>query len=207
MDLIIVDYGMGNLGSISNMLKKIGHQCVITSSKELIKSASKLILPGVGSFDRAMDNLDKLDLINVLTNKVQVEKTPVLGICLGMQLLGLRSEEGLNPGLGWIDGEVIKFVFNKEWNQQLKIPHMGWNEVITMKENALLMNLVSPARFYFVHSYYFVCHRDEDVLLNANYGHNFVAGLAAENIMGVQFHPEKSHRFGMQLLKNFVEKF
>jgi glutamine amidotransferase len=197
---------MGNLGSIANMLKKIGVQSVITNDLGKIESAEKIILPGVGHFDKAMNNLHELNLVETLNKKVLIEKIPVLGICLGMQLLAEKSEEGILPGLSWIKGEVKKFSFGGN-PENLKIPHMGWNLVKQRKECALTKNLTNEPRFYFVHSYYFNCVNTDDILYTSEYGYQFVSAVSHQNIMGVQFHPEKSHKFGMQLLKNYVENY
>lgn len=199
--ITIIDYGMGNLGSIKNMLKKIGVNSLITNNKNEINSAEKLILPGVGAFDKAVSNLEKLDLLGLLNKKVLEEKVPILGICLGMQLLGNSSEEGSKKGLGWIDGDVLKFDIDKT----LKVPHMGWNRVYPVKENVLFKNMYPEPRFYFVHTYYFKCNNKEDILATTEYGGKFVSAVNKENIYGVQFHPEKSHKFGMKLLENFSQ--
>jgi len=198
----IIDYGMGNLGSIANMIKKVGHKSIITSDLEEIKNATKLILPGVGSFDNGMRNLAELGLIEVLNQKVLVEKTPILGICLGMQLMTKSSEEGNLAGLGWVDAQTKKFV-----SDILKIPHMGWNIIKHQKESKLFDEMESEKRFYFVHSYYVDANQKEDILFVTPYGHDFVSAFERENITGAQFHPEKSHKFGMSLIKNFVEKY
>ncbi len=200
--ILVIDYKMGNIGSIMNMLRKIGVNAVFTSDTEEIKKADKLILPGVGSFDTGMNNLKKMGLVSFLNKKVLEEKTPILGICLGMQLFAERSEEGESDGLGWIDGEVKRFNF-KENN--LKIPHMGWNLVIPQKEDVLFSNMPKESRFYFVHSYHFVCENEDNILAKTNYGYDFPSIVKKENIIGVQFHPEKSHKYGMKLLENFVK--
>lgn len=199
---IVIDYGMGNLGSIANMIKKVGHKCIITSDLAEIKKATKLILPGVGSFDNGMKNLKELGMIEVLNQKVLSEKTPILGICLGMQLMTKSSEEGKLAGLGWIDAQTKKFV-----SDTLKIPHMGWNVIKHQKESKLFEECESQKRFYFVHSYCVSCNQEVDILTNTNYTLDFVSSFEKENIVGVQFHPEKSHKFGMSLIKNFVENF
>jgi glutamine amidotransferase len=201
--ITIVDYKTGNLGSIQNILKRIGEQSVVTSDKEKIANATKLILPGVGAFDTGMRNLRDLDLIEVLNKKVVVEKIPVLGICLGMQLLSKGSEEGQLPGLGWIDADTIKFRF--EDNIEYKSPHMGWNFLKLNKPGKLLENMFLNPRFYFVHSYYFKANYPEDILTTTTYETEFTSAVEKGNILGVQFHPEKSHKFGMKLLKNFVD--
>ena len=202
--IVIVDYGMGNLGSVLNMLKKIGTRARISSSVEDIEKADKLILPGVGAFDNGIKHLKKLNLLSVLNEKVLNCKTPILGICLGMQLLSQESEEGVSKGLGWIDGKVVKFKFNGN-NQSLKIPHMGWNLAMANKQSELLQGFDREIRFYFVHSYHMICINKSDVLMETEHGYRFTSAVQRDNIFGVQFHPEKSHRFGMKLLKNFCE--
>ena len=202
--ITIIDYGMGNLGAIHNMFKKIGIQSLISSNQKDILAATKLILPGVGAFDNGMKNLREMNLIDLLNRKVLEERTPILGICLGMQLLTKTSEEGSLPGLGWIDGDTIRFRFNDTDTTMLKIPHMGWNLVEQKKESPLFSNMYDEPCFYFVHSYHVVC-RDEDILSKTQYGIDFVSSLQKDTILGVQFHPEKSHKFGMKLFRNFAE--
>ena len=201
--ITIVDYGMGNLGSIFNMFKKIGVQSKITSDKIEIEKASKILLPGVGSFDAAMSKIKELDFQSLLNFKALEEKIPVLGICLGMQLLTDSSEEGNLPGLGWIPAETLKFKFDA--NQNLKIPHMGWNMVQKNRSSKLIDDFEEEARFYFVHSYYVKCKNDANSILKTNYGFTFDSVIQKDNIYGAQFHPEKSHKFGMKLFKNFSE--
>ncbi|MBN1211066.1 MAG: imidazole glycerol phosphate synthase subunit HisH [candidate division Zixibacteria bacterium] len=202
--LTIVDYHSGNLGSILNMLKKLGVPAKISSRPEDIKNADKLILPGVGAFDTGMANIQKLGLFDILNEKVLEDKTPLLGICLGMQLLAERSDEGDLPGLGWLKGDIVRFKFNGP-SGELKVPHMGWNSVSVINDNSLFKDIDEP-RFYFVHSYHFRCEDSRDVLATTDYGYEFPASVHRDNIWGTQFHPEKSHRFGLQLLKNFVEQ-
>jgi len=203
--IVIIDYGMGNLGSVQNMFKKVGYKSIISSDMDVINQATKLVLPGVGSFDYGMKKLDALGLTSVIKRKVIEKKTPILGICLGMQLLTLRSEEGEEKGLGLIDAEVKRFDFEMEY-KDLKVPHMGWNIATIKKETILTNNMLDQEnRFYFVHSFYVKCKYTEDVLMGTEYGHGFDSGFNHENIYGVQFHPEKSHKFGMQLMKNFSE--
>lgn len=200
--IAIIDYGVGNLGSIGNMLKKLGVPAIITADAAVIADASKLILPGVGAFDYGMQKLHDSGLIPVITEKTQQQKTPFLGICLGMQLMTRRSEEGQLPGLGWFAADTRRFDATRLKPGE-KIPHMGWAEVNITQPHALPENLGEAPRFYFVHSYHVVCDHAADAILTAHYGYEFVAGFARGHIMGVQFHPEKSHRFGMQLLQNF----
>jgi glutamine amidotransferase len=201
--ITIIDYKTGNLGSIQNILKRIGEDSIVTSDKDEIARATKLILPGVGAFDTGMRNLTGLNLIDILSKKVIEEKIPVLGICLGMQLLSKGSEEGSLPGLGWIDASTVRFKF--ENSSEYKIPHMGWNFIRKHKTGRLFDNMYPDSRFYFVHSYFFSANDPEDVLTSTTYEIEFTSAIERGNILGVQFHPEKSHKFGMKLLKNFVD--
>jgi glutamine amidotransferase len=202
--IVIINYGMGNLGSVRNMFKHIGTDAVISDKADDINSAGKLVLAGVGAFDNGIQNIKKLGLFDILNKKVLEEKIPILGICLGMQLFSIRSEEGKLDGLGWIDSETIKFRFAPNSEQRLRIPHMGWNLVNIMKPGRLAAEMKENQKFYFVHSYHLTCKNESDVLFTSNYGYDFVCGIEKDNILGVQFHPEKSHKFGMQILKNFV---
>lgn len=200
--ICIVDYGFGNLGSIKNMLKRIGVSSSIESDPDRIAAASKLILPGVGAFDSAMRCINETkDLRDVLDRKALIEQIPVLGICLGMQLLTESSEEGDLPGLGWINAKTKRFYFDPR--SRMKVPHMGWNKVSGQRPDALLDGFDSDYKFYFVHSYY-VESDPKFSLMKTLYGHEFDSAICRENIYGVQFHPEKSHKFGMRLLTNFV---
>ena len=204
--LTIVDYGVGNLASIKNMLKKVGSDAIISSKEEDILNSDKLILPGVGAFDTCAGKLQQSGLLPALNKKVLIGRTPVLGVCVGMQLLMEGSEEGILPGLGWIKGQIIKFK-SQLLPAGYKIPHMGWSEVILDKASRLFDNMHEEPRFYFVHSYHPEVLDSNDALLHATHGYSFVAGLERDNIMGVQFHPEKSHKFGMKLLDNFVRNY
>ncbi|GFE82021.1 imidazole glycerol phosphate synthase subunit HisH 2 [Steroidobacter agaridevorans] len=199
--ITIVDYGMGNLGSIRNMLTKIGAASEISSDPRAVMAAQKLILPGVGAFDAGMQSLERNGLRSVLDERVLGARVPTLGICLGMQLMTRHSAEGDRAGLGWIDAQVLRF---EPGDAGLKVPHMGWNLVAPARPDALLENLPEQSRFYFVHSYYVACADRNDVLLTTSYGRQFDSGLHRDNVWGVQFHPEKSHKFGMQLLTNFA---
>ena len=200
--IAIIDYGVGNLGSIQNMCKRLQLDAEITSDISAIENADKIILPGVGSFDNGMENLNNSGLVPIL-NKLAIEdKKPILGICLGMQLLGKSSEEGTLSGLGWLDAETIRFKFDG-LNARLKIPHMGWNHVNIKNEDTIFMDMYPKARYYFVHSLYVKCNDPANVLATTNYGFDFHSAVQKDNIMGTQFHPEKSHKFGMKLLENF----
>ena len=194
--LIIIDYGMGNLKSISNMIKKIGYEAKISPDYKDIEKAKKLILPGVGAFDKGMENLINLGLVNVIKEYVIERKIPILGICLGMQLMTKRSEEGVLEGLSLIEAETKKFKLNENY----KIPHMGWNTVKIKKKSSIFENMENQEnRFYFVHSFYVECFNKNDILCTTEYGIEFTSMFEHENIIGAQFHPEKSHRFGMML--------
>jgi glutamine amidotransferase len=201
--IVILDYGMGNVGSIQNMLKHIGFTALISGKLEDIKSADKLILAGVGAFDSGMNNLSDLGFLDALNVKVLQDKIPVLGICLGMQLYSQASEEGKSPGLGWIDAVTVKFSFPGQ-STPLKVPHMGWNTLNIPKPHPLLVDLPEDVRFYFVHSYHVQCRNGGNSVATTRHGYDFTSVVAKENICGVQFHPEKSHRFGMKLLHNFM---
>lgn len=205
--ITIIDYGAGNLTSISNMLKRIGEESEITNEIEKIAVATKLILPGVGSFNFGMNQLRNAPYFEILCKKVQQEKTPLLGICLGMQLLGEGSEEGVVTGLGWIKGKVKKFDSEKVQKAGLKIPHMGWTDIQINKPSKILQDLPPDAHFYFVHSYHLTPADPQDILLTSNYGYNFTSAVEKDNIVAVQFHPEKSHKYGMQLYRNFARLY
>ena len=202
--IAIIDYGLGNVGSIRNMLKVIGEKSVITCDKETIKSADKIILPGVGSFDTGMKNLHERGLCELLKKETAAGK-PMLGICLGMQLLGKNSEEGTMDGLGLIPFTNIRFRFPQDTN--LKIPHMGWDVVKFTQDSPLTDGIDgTKQRYYFVHTYHAQCDSEENVLMTCDYGYEFAAAVRSANVYGVQFHPEKSHDFGMRLLENFVKR-
>ncbi len=200
--ITVVNYGLGNIGSIVNIFKKIGVVVQVTSNAEEIEQATKLVLPGVGHFDAGMRNIEQLHLRDVLEKKVLVDKTPILGICLGMQLLTNGSEEGNLPGLGWIDADTLRFEFGSRTDY--KIPHMGWNSVEVSKRCALTQGFNDEFRFYFIHTYHVSVRNDEDSMLTTTYGVRYDSGIHRDNIYGVQFHPEKSHKFGMKLLSNFA---
>lgn len=199
--LLIIDYGVGNLGSIFNMFKRVGATPVVSGDPEKLRAATKLVLPGVGAFDPVMEKLRASGLLEDLNKKVLEERVPVLGMCVGMQMLGHGSEEGKLPGLGWLNANCQKI---RSDIPGLRIPHMGWNRVRRVKQSALTDSLPDDARFYFVHSYHMVCDDASDVLLTTEYGAQLVAAVQRDNIYGTQFHPEKSHRFGMELYRQFV---
>jgi glutamine amidotransferase len=201
--IAVIDYGMGNLGTVAAKIKKMDTSVVITSKPEEIALADKLILPGVGSFKAGMENLRNRNLISILNKKVIGEKTPILGICLGMQLFTKKSEEGFVDGLGWIDAETIRFRFTDS-QKGLKIPHMGWNTITTKNSHPIFTHLGDQSRFYFVHSYHARCEHPENIIAETEYGYVFPSAIAKENIAGVQFHPERSHKYGMKILKNFI---
>jgi glutamine amidotransferase len=202
--IAIIDYGLGNLGSIQNMIKKIGENSKIITHPEELSEAKKIILSGVGSFDTGMNNLIKRGWIEVLNKLVLNDSIPILGICLGMQLMTQSSEEGFQNGLGWISANTEKFNFD---TNIYKIPHMGWNDVMFDKDSKLFNSQDFNQKFYFVHSYYIKKIDNCDVTFKTVYGEEFVSGFEYKNIAGVQFHPEKSHKYGMKLLENFINNF
>ena len=201
----VINYGLGNVSSILNMLKTIGAKdSILANRPEEILQADKIILPGVGAFDTGMELLKKSGLTEAINKHVLEAKKPLLGICLGMQMLGASSEEGNSPGLNYIPFVNKRFVFE---DQTRKIPHMGWDYVeIVKKESLLIHDIKIPARYYFVHSYHAVCENPDDIVMNCDYGYPFTAAVSRDNIYGVQFHPEKSHIYGMEMLSNFVKE-
>jgi len=202
--ITIIDYGMGNIGSILNLCRYLSIPAEASSDPTIVARATKLILPGVGAFDAGMLSLEKSGLQAALQQRVVVEGTPILGICLGMQLLARRSEEGSRPGLGWIAADVVRFRSPPEQKPPLQIPHMGWSYLDARASSRLCAELPAEPRFYFVHSYHVVCDHPEDVAATTEYGGTITAALERGHLFGTQFHPEKSHRFGMSILRNFA---
>ncbi len=202
--IAIVDYGLGNIAAFVNVYNKANIKVVVAKSANDLTGATKLVLPGVGHFDHAMELLQKSGMRDALDKMVLGDKVPVVGICVGMQILARSSEEGTLPGLGWIDAAVKAF---KSWDaaKDMALPHMGWNDVRPNAPSLLFNGLETGARFYFLHSYYFSCDHQDDVLATCDYGAEFSCAVRRDNIYGVQFHPEKSHSFGNRLLKNFAE--
>lgn len=201
--IVIVDYGVGNLLSIKNMFKKTGNNNVLISNNiEDVKSANKIILPGVGHFDYGMLKLKESGLIDILEKKCLVDNTPILGICLGAQLLTNGSEEGNSSGLGFINAETIKFK-PELMNGILPVPNMGWCPTKTVTHTLMTNNLLEIQKYYFVHSYHMSCFDNSNILFESEYGYKFTSGIFSNNIFGVQFHPEKSHKYGMKIIENF----
>lgn len=203
MTIGIVDYGVGNLGSIANMLKRVGAKAEMASTIDGIEESSKIILPGIGSFGRAMELLHNSGLIPVLRRRVLEDKIPLLGICVGLQMLTERSAESEVPGLGWIDAQVKRFEFVESVSRP--IPHLGWNYVREERYCGLIKDQPDQPRFYFAHSFYVATDNPQLTVLSTDYGFRFASAIHSENIYGVQFHPEKSHKFGMKLMQNFAE--
>lgn len=203
MTVAIIKYGMGNVASVQKALARLNYKSIVTDDKDALRQADVLLLPGVGSFKKGMENLKNAGLIEVLTDEVIYKKKPFIGICLGMQLIASNgSEPEKINGLGWIEGEVIKF----QENEKRRIPHLGWNTVTVTKENATYEQ-ANGQDFYFIHSYHFKAKNEKDVSLIVNYGEDIVAGVAKENIHAMQFHPEKSQKTGMHLLKTILESY
>lgn len=202
--ITIIGYGLGNVSALVNVYNQLNIPVSIATKCDDLKTATKVILPGVGAFDDAMQRLESSGMRKLLDEIVLHRHIPLLGICVGMQILAHSSEEGNLPGLGWIDGIVKRFNFSS-LKKPLNVPHMGWNDVKPLKINGLFNGLDNKARFYFLHSFYFHCQNNKDVVAVTDYGGEFACAVNSENVFGVQFHPEKSHHWGMQLLKNFAE--
>lgn len=199
--IVVIDYGMGNLFSVKKSFGRIGINVTITNNPTEIKLSDKIILPGVGHFKKAVQNLKSLGIWDILNEKVLVNKTPILGICLGMQLMANRSEEGDAQGFGWFDAEVVKFKVKDKLS--FKVPHTGWNQIIKKKESKLMLGIPDFSEFYFVHSYHISCKNTFDVLNETDYEYKFPSAIEKDNLFGVQYHPEKSHDVGERLLLNF----
>lgn len=202
--ITIVNYGSGNIQAIGNIYKRLNVPYSVASTPGEVDKAEKLLLPGVGAFDKTMQQLNDSGLKKKLDEKVLAKKTPVLGICVGMQIIAKDSEEGNLPGLGWIDGHVKKIDVSG-FTHKPHVPHMGWNTVEPLQEHPLLKNIDHEQGFYFLHTYFFSCSNEKNIMCTTQYGKTFASGVFSDNIFGMQFHPEKSHSNGVQLLKNFAE--
>ncbi|MAJ43842.1 MAG: imidazole glycerol phosphate synthase subunit HisH [Candidatus Marinimicrobia bacterium] len=200
--IVIIDYGMGNLRSVQKKFNKVNVNIEVSNDPNTIFEADKLILPGVGHFANGIEKLKEYGIWDTLNRKVLIDKTPILGICLGMQLMAKQSEEGNVKGLGWFDAEIIKFRVNDKL--KYKVPHMGWNNILINKESYILKGVSETNMFYFVHSFHINCNNKEDILTTTKYEYNFTSSIKKNNIYGTQFHPEKSHDCGQQILSNFV---
>lgn len=201
--IALVDYGLGNIQAFSNIYRHLGIEARRVRTVDDLRAASRIILPGVGAFDWAMTRLQQSGLRDALDEEVLRKKKPVLGICVGMQLMARTSEEGKIPGLGWIDATVVKFDVSLI-KSKTHLPHMGWNDVAPSKSEGLFFGIQSP-RYYFLHSYFMRTDREENVIATSNYGVPFASAAQSGNVYGTQFHPEKSHQWGIRLLKNFAE--
>jgi glutamine amidotransferase len=201
-DIVIIDYGMGNLRSVQKKIDRLNASARISADTNVIAQASKLVLPGVGHFASGVRKLKNSGIWDVLNHKVLVERTPILGICLGMQLMATQSEEGDAEGLGWFDAEVVRF--NVTNRLTYKVPHIGWNTAEPVKPSPLFANVPPKAMFYFVHSYHMVCRQPLDILAQTTYDYPFASVIQKENMYGTQFHPEKSHDWGEQMMANFI---
>lgn len=201
--IVVVDYGMGNVGSVLNILRKCGGEAKISTGPEDLLKASRIILPGVGAFDDGINNLKRSGYLPLLNQCVLEHKVPILGICLGMQLFSRTSEEGKESGLGWLDAQTVRFSFD-DLEVKLKIPHMGWNTVHICQKSTLFKNPEDERRFYFVHSYHMQCNDPADMLTTTTHGVEFTSAVCRGNILGTQFHPEKSHRFGLEFFQKFL---
>lgn len=202
--IAIIDYGLGNIQAFVNLYSRLHISVLVAKKPDDLIGATKIILPGVGAFDYAMQQLADSGMRDILEELVVQKKMPVLGICVGMQMLASSSDEGKMPGLGWIKGHVRAFNSIPQLSD-LPMPHMGWNDIKTVGDCPLLSGLNTDSRFYFLHSYFFECEHNESSIARASYGLDFSCAVAKNNIFGVQFHPEKSHHFGVRLLKNFAD--
>ena len=202
--ITLIDYGVGNISAFLNIYKQLNIPAKTAKTEKDLHDADKIILPGVGHFDYAMQRFNNSGMRDKVNDLVLIEKKPVIGICVGMQMMAKRSDEGILEGLGWIDAVVNKFD-DAQRSAKMPLPHMGWNDVYPVTDNPLFKNLEKEARYYFLHSYYFQCHNSQDIIAEAEYGIKFTCAVNHHNFYGVQFHPEKSHHFGIQLLRNFAE--
>jgi glutamine amidotransferase len=202
--ITLIDYGVGNISALESVYRGLNIKTKIAKTASDLELAEKLILPGVGSFDHALKKLNQSGMREKLEELVLVDKVPVLGICVGMQMMATKSDEGNAEGLNWINAEVLKFD-ESTINNDTKIPHMGWNDVIVKKNNKIFLNLEKDSLFYFLHSYYFKCNDEKDTIATSEYGSFFTAAINNNNIYGIQFHPEKSHHYGEILLENFAK--
>ncbi len=203
MNIVILNYQMGNIHSVYKKLSNLDCKLKVSESPSDLSDADKIILPGVGHFSKAMEQLKKLEYLDILNEKVLVKQTPILGICLGMQVMCKKSEEGNAEGLGWFDADITKFKVSDKL--RYKVPHTGWNDVRMMKEHPIITNIPKETAFYFVHSYHISNSQSADVLGLTNYENDFVSAIAKDHIIGMQFHPEKSHAAGQQVFENFVK--
>lgn len=201
--VVIIDYGMGNINSIKHKLRRINVDAFASSSIKEIEAADKIILPGVGNFKKAIENLESLKLIDTLNEEVLIKKKPILGICLGMQLFANYSEEGNAKGLGWLNAKVVKF--NVHNTIKYKVPHTGWNNISIKKESPLMIGIQQGSSFYFIHSYHYITNDKSIVLSETEYDYKFISAVEQDNIFGVQYHPEKSHDEGERILTNFIQ--
>lgn len=201
--IAIVDYGSGNTRALQNLYSRLRIPTVLVRTPDDLRDADRIVLPGVGAFDQTMGHLQESGLRDALTARVIDDGLPFLGICVGMQLLARRSDEGSLPGLGWIDADVRRFDLT-QFHQRTHLPHMGWNDATPTRPDRLFRGMESGARFYFLHSYHVVCASESSVLTETEYGDVFASGVRRDNIWGVQFHPEKSHSAGIRLLENFA---
>jgi imidazole glycerol-phosphate synthase subunit HisH len=203
--VVIIDYGMGNLHSIVKAFQRLNIDVKVSRDAKDVAQGEKLVLPGVGHFKNGMEQLSSLGLLDVLNERVLKDATTILGICLGAQLMTHHSQEGDVGGLGWVDATTVKFNFDDQLNANLKVPHIGWNQLVPFRpEEKMLAGIGGDAQFYFVHSYYITCKNRDQAVAQTTYGQIFDSIIKKDNIIGVQFHPEKSHTFGLKLLQNFA---
>ena len=201
--ITIIDYGLGNIKAFVNVYNRLNIKTKIAQKASDIEGASKIILPGVGAFDYAISQLNKSGMRDEIEKKVLINRIPIMGICVGMQILAKSSDEGTLPGLGWINGKVKKFETSIN-SPSIKLPHMGWNTIKPVNNSPLMIGFSDNSRFYFLHSYYFIVENKKDIISTTNYGLGFSSGVSSDNIFGIQFHPEKSHANGIRLLQNFA---